>query len=100
MWFSLLDEDKSEAMLNQLAGYEHQTDWGMRIISSQDSKYNPGGYHFGSVWPLFTGWASVGEYRYHRWPPPYSNLQRSARQPPPSSPGPSHEPLSVTHYAC
>src|SRR5213595_1051564 len=24
MWFGLLDEDKSEAMLNQLAGYEHQ----------------------------------------------------------------------------
>src|SRR5256886_1427489 len=78
MWFGLLDEDKSEAMLNQLAGYEHQTDWGMRIISSQDPKYNPGGYHFGSVWPLFTGWASVGEYRYHRTLPAYSNLRANA----------------------
>ena len=78
MWFGLLDEDKSEAMLNQLAGYEHQTDWGMRIISSQDPKYNPGGYHFGSVWPLFTGWASVGEYRYHRALPAYSNLRANA----------------------
>ena len=78
MWFGLLDEDKSEAMLNQLAGSEHQTDWGMRIISSQDPKYNPGGYHFGSVWPLFTGWASVGEYRYHRALPAYSNLRANA----------------------
>src|SRR6266568_4834047 len=78
MWFSLLDEDKSEAMLNQLAGYEHQTDWGMRIISSQDPKYNPGGYHFGSVWPLFTGWAAVGEYRYHRALPAYSNLRANS----------------------
>ena len=78
MWFGLLDEDKSEAMLDQLAGYEHQTDWGMRIISSQDPKYNPGGYHFGSVWPLFTGWASVGEYRYHRTMPAYSNLRANA----------------------
>jgi glycogen debranching enzyme len=78
MWFGLLDEDKSEAMLDQLAGYEHQTDWGMRIISSQDPKYNPGGYHFGSVWPLFTGWASVGEYRYHRALPAYSNLRANA----------------------
>jgi glycogen debranching enzyme len=78
MWFGLLDENKSEAMLNQLAGYEHQTDWGMRIISSQDAKYNPGGYHFGSVWPLFTGWASVGEYRYHRSLPAYSNLRANA----------------------
>jgi len=78
MWFGLLHEDKTEAMLNQLAGYEHQTDWGMRIISSQDPKYNPGGYHFGSVWPLFTGWASVGEYRYHRALPAYSNLRANA----------------------
>jgi hypothetical protein len=50
----------------------------MRIISSRDPKYNPGGYHFGSVWPLFTGWASVGEYRYHRSLPAYANLRSNA----------------------
>jgi hypothetical protein len=50
----------------------------MRIISEHDPKYNPGGYHFGSVWPLFTGWASVGEYRYHRALPGYSNLRANA----------------------
>src|SRR5256885_5800261 len=50
----------------------------MRIISARDPKYNPGGYHFGSVWPLFTGWASVGEYRYHRALPAYSNLRANA----------------------
>jgi hypothetical protein len=50
----------------------------MRIISSQSPKYNPGGYHFGSVWPLFTGWASVGEYRYHRALAAYSNLRANA----------------------
>src|SRR3984885_8425815 len=37
-----------------------------------------GGYHYGSVWPLFTGWASVGEYRYHREFPAYSNLRANA----------------------
>ncbi len=78
MWFGLLDEDKSETMINLLADSDHQTDWGMRIISARDPKYNPGGYHFGSVWPLFTGWASVGEYRYHRALPAYSNLRANA----------------------
>ena len=78
MWFGLLDEDKSETMINVLAEADHQTDWGMRIISSRDPKYNPGGYHFGSVWPLFTGWASVGEYRYHRSLPAYANLRSNA----------------------
>jgi hypothetical protein len=50
----------------------------MRIISANDPHYNPGGYHFGSVWPLFTGWASVAEYRYHRALPGYSNLRANA----------------------
>src|SRR5437660_1312022 len=78
MWFGLLDEAKSEATINLLADSDHQTDWGMRIISSRDPKYNPGGYHFGSVWPLFTGWAAVGEYHYHRALPAYSNLRANA----------------------
>ena len=78
MWFGLVDESKAGATISQLAGHDHQTDWGMRIISSQSPKYNPGGYHFGSVWPLFTGWASVGEYRYHRALAAYSNLRANA----------------------
>ncbi|MGA8150531.1 MAG: amylo-alpha-1,6-glucosidase [Terriglobales bacterium] len=78
MWFGLLDAEKSDSMINHLAEPEHQTDWGMRIISSQDPKYDPGGYHFGVVWPLFTGWASVGEYQYHRALPAYSNLMTNA----------------------
>jgi hypothetical protein len=50
----------------------------MRIISSHSAKYDAGGYHYGSVWPLFTGWASVGEYRYHQALPAYSNLRSNA----------------------
>src|SRR5207244_4047258 len=72
MWFHLLDDDKAGATITQLATHDHETDWGMRIISSTSPKYSAGGYHFGSVWPLFTGWASVGEYSYHRALPAYS----------------------------
>jgi glycogen debranching enzyme len=78
MWFGLLDPDKSNSMISQLAAPEHQTDWGMRIISSRATRYDAGGYHYGSVWPLFTGWASVGEYRYHRAIPAYTNLRSNA----------------------
>jgi hypothetical protein len=52
-----------------------QADWGMRILSSSSEKYAGDGYHFGSVWPLFTGWASVGEYHYHRDLDAYLNLR-------------------------
>ncbi len=78
MWFGLTDGTRSREMIQQLAGEQHATDWGMRIISARSPVYNPAGYHFGSVWPLFTGWASVGEYRYHSPQAGYANLQRNA----------------------
>ena len=78
MWFGLLDQDKADSMLTQLSGPDHEVDWGMRIISGRAARYDGGGYHYGSVWPLFTGWASVGEYRYHRAFPAYSNLRANA----------------------
>lgn len=78
MWFGLLDEAKADPMITQLADLDHQTDWGMRIISERSPKFSGGGYHYGSVWPLFTGWASVGEYRYHRALPAYDNLRANA----------------------
>jgi len=78
MWFGLLDEHNTAATITQLADSDHQSDWGMRIISDRASRFSGGGYHFGSVWPLFTGWASVGEYRYHRAMPAYENLRANA----------------------
>jgi hypothetical protein len=78
MWFHLLDENHAQGMIREIAGPDHQVDWGMRILSSHNPKYDPSGYHFGSVWPLFTGWAAVGEYNYHRALPAYSNLRANA----------------------
>jgi hypothetical protein len=78
MWFGLLDEAHSNAMIDQLASSHHSTDWGMRIISDEESIYNPEGYHYGAVWPLFTGWAAVGEYRYHRPLAAYQNMRENA----------------------
>jgi len=78
MWFGLLDEGKADAMISQLADFDQETDWGMRIISAKSPKFSGGGYHYGAVWPLFTGWASAGEYRYHRAAPGYANLRANA----------------------
>ena len=64
--------------LQQLADADIQTDWGMRIISDKAPMYSGGGYHYGSVWPLFTGWASVAEYRYHQEFAAYQNLRANA----------------------
>jgi glycogen debranching enzyme len=98
MWFGLLDEDKATAALSELSGLPLQTDWGMRIISSSSPHYSGGGYHYGSVWPLFTGWASVAEYRYHQPLPAYLNLQANANLALDGSPGHVTEVLSGDYY--
>jgi glycogen debranching enzyme len=98
MWFGELDQRKSDLYLNQMAGPAHQADWGMRIISQQDPNYGPMGYHFGSVWPLFTGWASVAGYRYHRPLYGYANLMANAQLAHDGSPGRVTEALSGDYY--
>jgi len=78
MWFGLADPNNANQTISKLAAEDHQTDWGMRIISNHSKVYDGSGYHYGAVWPLFTGWASVGEYRYHRAFPAYENLRANA----------------------
>jgi hypothetical protein len=98
MWFGLLNGAHAQDMISQLAAPEHQTDWGMRIISSKSQKFSGGGYHYGSVWPLFTGWASVGEYKYHRAFPAYENLRSNALLALDGSLGHETEVLSGDYY--
>jgi glycogen debranching enzyme len=78
MWFDVFDSAKANSTIDQLTRADQCTDWGMRIISDRNSLFDPTGYHFGSVWPLFTGWASVAEYAYHRPLPAYENLRANA----------------------
>lgn len=101
MWFgSTLDVAAARRVehLHQLADPAIQTDWGMRIISNRSPVYSGGGYHFGSVWPLFTGWASVAEYRYHQEFSAYDNLRANARLALDGSLGHVTEVLSGDYY--
>ncbi len=66
MHFGLLDPDKARPVLEAYAANGFSTDWGVRILSSASPLFNPEGYHYGSVWPLFTGWTALAEYRYGR----------------------------------
>jgi glycogen debranching enzyme len=49
--------------LEQLAGHALNTDWGLRDVANDEKVYDGMSYHQGSVWPLFTGWAAMAEYR-------------------------------------
>ena len=64
--------------LDHIGGGALATDWGARILSNTSRLYDPLSYHYGSVWPLFTGWASVGAYRYGRPHVGYQALMANA----------------------
>jgi len=69
---------QSQPMLSRWASEEFSTDWGTRLMSDQISFYDPISYHQGSVWPLFTGWVSVAEYRSGRTLSGYAHLMQNA----------------------
>ena len=66
LWWGHLDDDRAQRAIDYLGGGALATDWGTRILSARSRLYDPLSYHNGSVWPLFTGWASMGAYRYGR----------------------------------
>ncbi len=64
MYFEIPPRNRVENMLLNYASNDYSTDWGVRIVSARSPLFNPRGYHYGSVWPLFTGWAALAEYAY------------------------------------
>ena len=66
MWWRTLDPARADHELDHIGSAAMATDWGQRILSDRSLLYDPLSYHYGSVWPLFTGWASVAAYRYGR----------------------------------
>ena len=70
--------DHGSKMFSRWASAEFSTDWGTRSASDQSANYDPISYHQGSVWPLFTGWVSVAEYRTGHTLAGYTHLMQNA----------------------
>jgi glycogen debranching enzyme len=66
LWWRVLDDERAQSEIDHLGGGAIATDWGSRIISNQSALYDPLSYHYGSVWPLFTGWSAMAAYKYGR----------------------------------
>jgi glycogen debranching enzyme len=66
LWWGVLEDERAQSEIDHLGSGHLATDWGTRIISNESRLYDPLSYHNGSVWPLFTGWASMGAYAYGR----------------------------------
>jgi glycogen debranching enzyme len=78
LWWRTMREDRAQSQLDHLGSAFMATDWGTRIISNQSKLYDPLSYHNGSVWPLFTGWASMAAYAYGRPHVGYQALMANA----------------------
>ncbi|HEY8150230.1 MAG TPA: GH116 family glycosyl hydrolase [Vicinamibacteria bacterium] len=78
LWWRTLDPARADAEIDRLGSADLAADWGQRLLSEKSELYDPLSYHYGSVWPLFTGWASVGAYQYGRPHVGYQALMTNA----------------------
>jgi hypothetical protein len=54
---------RAKRYLDQLASQEFSAAWGVRMLPVSEPLFSKLGYHSGTVWPLYTGWAALAEYR-------------------------------------
>lgn len=77
VYFNVLDKERSKTMVEAFASNLFSSDWGMRMISNNSPLYDARSYHFGSVWPLFTGWTSLAEYQTGRYNQGFTNIMHN-----------------------
>jgi glycogen debranching enzyme len=78
LWFGAAQDDRAQLEIDHLGSAAMATDWGTRLLSNRSALYDPLSYHYGSVWPLFTGWTAMGAYRYGRPHVGYQALMANA----------------------
>ena len=61
--FGLCMQERAAANLNVMNDPKILTPWGARYIASDEPAYDPTLYHSGNVWPLFTGWLTLANYK-------------------------------------
>ncbi len=77
LYFKTGDKEKAKFVLDQLASNAFSTNWGTRIIREDSPFFKPTGYHYGSVWPLFTGWTALAEYAYENYQQGFFHLMNN-----------------------
>ncbi len=65
-WSGRLDLPAADPMFAEWSSSHISTDWGARSVADTAPQYDPISYHQGTVWPLFTGWLAMADYRTDR----------------------------------
>lgn len=78
-YFNVLRKERVFPVLDEYAANGFSADWGTRIVSERSSLFNPRGYHYGSVWPLFTGWTSLAEYKWGKYDQGFTHMMSNLK---------------------
>ena len=64
LWSGIVQKSKAKAVARQLLGPRLFSGWGVRTLAEGEGRYNPIGYHVGTVWPFDTSFIAWGLRRY------------------------------------
>jgi glycogen debranching enzyme len=64
LWSGIVDKSKAKAVVRHLMGPRLFSGWGVRTLAEGEARYNPIGYHVGTVWPFDCSFIAWGLRRY------------------------------------
>ncbi|MFC3499438.1 glycogen debranching N-terminal domain-containing protein [Micromonospora krabiensis] len=64
LWSGIVDTDRAARVAEHLLGPRMFTGWGVRTLATEQGRYNPLGYHVGTVWPFDNSIIAWGLWRY------------------------------------
>ena len=64
LWTGIVAPEKGRSVVERLMSDEMFSGWGIRTLSQREKRYNPIGYHTGTVWPHDNALIAAGFRRY------------------------------------
>jgi glycogen debranching enzyme len=64
LWSGIVDSSRAPSVVSHLMGPRLFSGWGVRTLASGEGRYNPVGYHTGTVWPFDNSFIASGLRRY------------------------------------
>lgn len=64
MWCDIIDKKRCHAVVDRIFQEDMFSGWGIRTLSSGEKRYNPLGYHTGTIWPHDNSIIGMGLSRY------------------------------------
>ncbi len=64
LWSGIVDKSKAGSVAKHLMGQRLFSGWGVRTMGTGEARYNPIGYHTGTIWPFDNSFIAWGLRRY------------------------------------